>query len=55
MISFLDQLTESIFPKVTSNSLVIVPTRRAAVQIERKLGQRMTTLGFYLTVFRLLI
>jgi len=46
MISFLDQLTESIFPKVTSNSLIIVPTRRAAVQIERKLGQRMSTTGF---------
>ena len=46
MISFLDQLTESIFPKVTSNSLIIVPTRRAAVQIERKLGQRMSTPGF---------
>lgn len=46
MISFLDQLTESIFPRVTSNSLIIVPTRRAAVQIERKLGQRMTTPGF---------
>ncbi len=46
MISFNDQLTESIFPKVTSNSLIIVPTRRAAVQIERKLGQRMTTPGF---------
>ena len=46
MISFLDQLTESIFPKVTSNSIIIVPTRRAAVQIERKLGQRMTTPGF---------
>ena len=46
MISFLDQLTDSIFPKVTSNSLIIVPTRRAAVQIERKLGQRMSTPGF---------
>jgi CRISPR/Cas system-associated exonuclease Cas4 (RecB family) len=46
MISFLDQLTESIFPKVNSNSLIIVPTRRAAVQIERKLGQRMSTPGF---------
>jgi len=46
MISFLDQLTESIFPKVTSNSLIIVPTRRAAVQIERKLGQQMSTPGF---------
>jgi len=46
MISFLDQLTESIFPKVTSNSLIIVPTRRAAVQIERKLGQKLATPGF---------
>jgi len=46
MISFLDQLTESIFPKVTSNSLIIVPTRRAAVQIERKLGIKFATPGF---------
>ncbi len=46
MISFLDQLTESIYPKLSSNSLIIVPTRRAAIQIERKLGRLSTKPGF---------
>ncbi|MFM7016529.1 MAG: PD-(D/E)XK nuclease family protein [Bacteroidota bacterium] len=46
MISFLDCLITDIQHKVTSDSLIIVPTRRAAIQIERKLGQLSPEPGF---------
>ena len=46
MTSFLDLLTDAIHPKVSSNSLIVVPTRRAAVQIQRKLGAKQQKPGF---------
>lgn len=46
MISFIDQLIDSIHSDVSSESLIIVPTRRAALQIERKLGKIKNTVGF---------